>query len=267
LSFSRTAITLCILSGSASPALAQDFTDLYVDNATDAFYERVFEASCEPVAPVRRVDVGGEWTEEDWAKVAEILQTEPARQLRSGIDEVVVQRMGLDLTPSGLVDGTYTEINISDLWFDGDWADVQDIVVYHELGHLWALNHLCAFHDFARIGWKTVDGEGRLHYRSIRREDARFPKRDFGDPDYASSSPQEDFAVSVEQYLTDPIAFAKQFPMRAWWLQQNVFNGTGCPTDHTCYGPFEEGKEGLKYEYDEDDLEDPVIHDYDDPVF
>ena len=153
----------------------------------------------------------------------------------------------------------------SEAQYDAGLPDASlPFTVAHELAHIWAFNHLCALEDFAAIGWESISNEGRS---GTRRAGASFPERpDLAPTDYATHSPQEDFAVSVELYLEDPEGFTRSNPRRGAWLAEHLFTPSGCPTEFICdYGElfspteFEKKEEVYGPEYDESyDEEDPV---------
>jgi len=129
-------------------------------------------------------------------------------------------------TPAGVQDESHDTLLFWDGFFDLDEAE-QQIVLNHEMAHIWAFNHLCELEDFARIGWTSISREGRS---GVPREGATYPARagETGDL-YSASSPQEDFAVSVELYIQDPAGFARSYPERGAWISAYLLPLRGCP--------------------------------------
>lgn len=175
-------------------------------------------------------------------------------------------------SPAGVAAESHDTILFGDLFFSKQYAAYQQRIVQHELAHIWAFNHLCALEDFASIGWQFISNEGRSGL--IRQGGLPFPERDIPPADYATYSPQEDFAVSVELFLEDREGFMQKHPLRGEWLAKNLFTDSGCPTVFVCdveelfkYEESETEPYGPEYEGPEVDPEDDPGDFGEDPIF
>jgi hypothetical protein len=205
--------------GGAAPAHAQ-----WVDECLDG----------EKYTIIMDLENGEAWKDSEEYESVYLMFLEAPEELRLGALKLYVTRVkSVDFSgsPAGVAALSHDSILIGDGFFSEEYKAYQQRIINHELAHIWAFNHLCALEDFAAIGWESISDEGRS---GARRSGAVFPERDLEPHDYATYSPQEDFAVSVEMYIEDPEGFTEKYPERGKWLAEHLFTDSGCPTEFSC---------------------------------
>jgi len=221
------------------------------------------------------LEYGEGWKDSEEYEAIYLMLLEAPVELRLGAMRLYARKVAsVDWSgsPAGVEVDSHDTLLFGDLFFSEAFQAYQQRIINHELAHIWAFNHLCALEDFARIGWESISNEGRS---GTRRASASFPERDLAPHDYATYSPQEDFAVSVEMYLEDPEGFTKQNPQRGAWLAEHLFTPSGCPTEFLCdvgelfkYGESKDDSKAdfIGPEYEEpEESEEPKESDDEDP--